>query len=34
MRVTYDPSYDLNNEGLMLMDDSTKKEILDVVKGY
>jgi ADP-heptose:LPS heptosyltransferase len=34
MRVTFDPSYDLNNEGLMLMDDSTKKEILDVVKGY
>jgi ADP-heptose:LPS heptosyltransferase len=34
MRVTFDPTYDLNNEGLMLMDDKTKKEILDVVKGY
>lgn len=34
MRVTFDPAYDLNNEGLMLMDDKTKKEIIDVVKGY
>ena len=34
MRVTFDPAYDLNNEGLMLMDDKIKKEILDVVKEY
>jgi hypothetical protein len=34
MRVSFDPSYDLNNEGLMIMDDKKKNEILNVVKEY